>query len=119
MAKVMLQVLCDGFESEADIYELVGELIGVTRPNTFDKGVETLPFKVGEDYYYRAAINIHVYTSVFTKLCSDYKDVLDRYELGEHGAWNITVIVDYHNGLEEQRGPIATMDFLLEDERKR
>ena len=118
MAKLMLQVLCDCFESESDIHELVGELIGVTRPHTFEKGVKTLPFKIGEDHCYRAVINIHVYTGVFTKLCYDYKEILDRYDLGQDGAWNITVVVDYFNGLEEQRGPIASMDFLLEDERK-
>lgn len=118
MAKVMLQVLCDDFEASEDVYLLAGELVVFARPFQAEIGVKTMPLRDGDVSYYRGFINIVAYTEKIQELTDAYKETLSQWFLGDNGGWNVTAVIDYFNGFEEQRGPISIMDFLLESERK-
>lgn len=125
MAKYKLQVLCDHFDSEAAVVELVTELKIKLGLNRCDIGAGTsvhhnelaVYSKLSDGTELRQVmgfIEIVFYRKYNAKdMSKKLRAIMRQWDLGEQGAWNLSAIIDWSGGFETQLSEIEKMSYLL------
>ena len=122
MAVVNIQILCDHFDDEDMLHELIGDVKGALRRGGFAFELKHQEFstytKLTDNTDLRqimAVVNVEIVTTQVCKLLATAIDpVLKDWEFGEFGGWVITARLGY-NGIHEQPlSEIEQMNFLLD-----
>lgn len=120
MAIVKLQVLCDHFDDEAQVVELMTELKlklklnhQVSTTNHNELSVYSKLNNGEEIRQVMGVIEIEFYNHNPVNEAKKIREVLNHWDLGEQGAWNVTAVIDWSGGFENQLADIEKMSYTL------
>lgn len=120
MAIVKLQVLCDHFDDEAQVVELMTELKLKLKLNhqssTANHNELSVYSKLSNGEEIRqvmGVIEIEFYNPNPVNEAKKIREVLNHWDLGEQGAWNVTAVIDWSGGFENQLSDIEKMSYTL------
>lgn len=120
MAIMKLQVLCDHFDDEAQVVELMTELKIKLKLNNrqatanhTELGVYNELITGEEIRRVMGVIEIEFYGYNPLTAARKIREVIDKWYLGEQGAWNLTAVIDWSGGFENLLTDVEKMSYTL------